>query len=59
MLVEDTTTIEAIFENIGEKMVEARFKGHILFNDKIIQLLESEPLEVPISSSANFTFFHS
>ncbi|MEK6915735.1 MAG: hypothetical protein AABW89_04315 [Nanoarchaeota archaeon] len=57
VLVEDTTTIEAIFENIGEKMVEARFKGHILFNDKIIQLLESEPLEVPISSSANFTFF--
>ncbi len=53
----DTSLIEAMFTNTGEKEVEARFKGKIIFGDKTTQILESEKTNVPIGKSTQFQFY--
>lgn len=55
--VDDTTYIEALFENIGEKSVNARFKGEITLNGKIVQILESESSSVDIGEQETFKFY--
>jgi hypothetical protein len=55
--VDDTTLIEALFENTGEKNVNARFKGEITLGNKIIQILESENSLVEIGDRETFKFY--
>lgn len=53
----DTTQIIANFKNTGEKAVEAQFKGKVTRGGKIIQVLESEKLLVPVGEVNNFNFY--
>ncbi|GBE20028.1 hypothetical protein BMS3Abin17_00760 [archaeon BMS3Abin17] len=55
--IDETIPIIATFKNIGEKEVDAQFKGKITNEGKIIQILESEKYSVPISEISNFSFF--
>ncbi|MGY4884735.1 MAG: hypothetical protein ACP5NZ_04120 [Nanobdellota archaeon] len=55
--VGDTTLIEALFENTGEKNVNARFKGEITLGSEIIQILESEISSVGIGEIEPFKFY--
>lgn len=55
--VDDTTLIEALFENTGEKEVNARFKGEITLGNKVIQILESEGSSVAIGELETFKFY--
>jgi len=55
--VDETIPITANFKNVGEKDVDARFKGKITHEGKIIQVLESEKTTSPIGEITNFTFF--
>lgn len=55
--VGDTTIIEVLFENTGEKNVNAKFKGEISFGGNIIQILESEINNVGIGKSNTFKFY--
>lgn len=55
--VDDTTLIEALFENNGEKTVNARFKGQITLGSKIVQILESETSSVDIGDLETFKFY--
>ncbi|MCX6750035.1 MAG: hypothetical protein NTZ83_01105 [Candidatus Pacearchaeota archaeon] len=55
--VDDTTLIEALFENTGEKSVNARFKGEITLGSKIVQILESESSSVGIGELETFKFY--
>lgn len=55
--VGDTTLIEALFENNGEKNVNARFKGEITLGNKIVQILESEASLVDMGEIESFKFY--
>ncbi len=55
--VGDTTSIEALFENTGEKAVNARFNGQITLGNKIVQILESESSLVEIGKTQSFNFY--
>jgi hypothetical protein len=55
--VDDTTLIEALFENTGEKNVNARFKGEITLGSKIVQILESESSSVEMGKFETFKFY--
>jgi len=55
--VGDTIPIIAEFKNIGEKDVLAKFKGKITLDGKVVRVLESEEINVPVLSVENFTFF--
>lgn len=55
--VGDTVPIEATFKNIGEKQVNAEFKGQITKNGKIIQLLDSPVSEVEVGKIGFFHFY--
>jgi hypothetical protein len=55
--IDDTTVIEALFENNGEKNVNARFKGEITLGNQIVQILESEDSLVDIGNSQDFKFY--
>ncbi|HOU78980.1 MAG TPA: hypothetical protein PK255_03325 [Candidatus Pacearchaeota archaeon] len=55
--VDDTTMIEALFENTGEKNVNARFKGEITLGSRVIQILESELSSVSIGEIETFKFY--
>lgn len=55
--VKETTEIITIFENTGEKTVDAQFRGQITLNGKIVQILESEKTSVRVGELANFSFF--
>lgn len=55
--IDDTTVIEALFENAGEKNVNARFKGEVSLGGNVIQILESEISNVGIGESNTFKFY--
>lgn len=55
--VGDTVLIEATFENVGEKTVNARFKGAITLGSKIMQILESEGSLVNVGGKETFKFY--
>lgn len=55
--VGDTTLIEALFENTGEKTVNARFKGEITLGNKVVQILESDLNQVNIGKRETFKFY--
>ena len=54
----DTIPIVAIFKNTGEKPLQAKFKGKITHEGKIVQIIESdEKVFVPISEERSFQFY--
>ena len=53
----ETIPIEVLFKNTGEKNLDAQFKGKITHSNKIIQLLESEKLNVEIDKETSFPFY--
>jgi len=55
--VGETVLLIAKFKNTGEKELEAQFKGQISRGDSIIQILESEIVKVPVSSTNEFNFY--
>jgi len=55
--VGETVPLIAKFENTGEKELEAQFKGQINRGESIIQILESEKVMVPVSSTNDFNFY--
>lgn len=55
--LKETAEIIAVFENIGEKSVDTQFRGQISQNGKIVQILESEKINVKVGEIANFSFF--
>lgn len=55
--VGDTLPITAVFKNTGQKDVEAQFKGRVEKEGKIVQVLESEKISVPINEKVNFTLY--
>jgi len=54
---EETVLIEPRFKNIGEKEVQAYFKGEITRGNKIIQIIETEKSLVPLNSYQDFEFY--
>ena len=56
--INDIVSILAAFRNTGEKPLEAKFSGKITYQNKIIQLIESdEPLLIPLGEQDNFQFY--
>ena len=55
--VDETIPIVADFKNTGEKDLDAKFKGEITREGRIVQVIESEEAIVPIGQATNFTFF--
>lgn len=55
--VKETIPIEVGFKNTGEKEVSAQFKGKITKGSKVVEILESEKLNVPITETEKFTFY--
>ncbi len=53
----ETVPIIARFQNKGQKEVDAQFRGKVSLGDKIIQILESEKVNVPISEVNRFSFY--
>ena len=55
--VGETIPILGVFKNVGEKEIQGQFKGHVTKDGKIIELLESEKYNVPVSGIYNFNFY--
>lgn len=53
----ETTSINVLFENTGEKKVNAHFAGKISMGDKIIQKLESESMSINPGEQLPFQFY--
>lgn len=56
--VGETVPIEVSFKNIGQKEVDAQFRGKIMLGDKVVNVLDSEVESVLMADSTNFTFFY-
>ena len=55
--VNTNVPIEVTFKNTGEKEVDAYFKGKVTLGDKIAQVLETDKMNVPVSSIEAFSLF--
>jgi len=55
--IEETVPIEVNFKNVGEKEVEAQFKGKVTREGKIVQILESEKALVSVNEIEKFYFY--
>lgn len=55
--VGDTLAIQIFFENTGEKRVDAQFKGTINLEGKIVNIAESELINVEIDEEEIFLFY--
>ena len=55
--VGQTIPLSVQFKNIGEKDVNAQFRGRISNEGKVVQVLESEKLNAEINKATNFTFY--
>jgi len=53
----ETTPFEVNFKNVGEKEVVAQFKGRATYNGRIVQIFESEKMNVPIDTIEKFNFY--
>lgn len=52
--VGEIITITAVFQNTGQKKVSAKFKGNIKLDNQLIEILESEELDVGVGEIAEF-----
>lgn len=55
--VGSTVPIEVGFKNTGEKELQAYFKGKVTFGGKIVQILETDKMNVPLDSIEHFNLF--
>ncbi len=55
--VKETVPVAIEYENNGEKDVQAMFKGQISLNNKVVQLLESEPFISTVGELGNITLY--
>jgi len=56
--VGETIEINTLFRNTGVRTVTAHFKGSIRLDDKIIEIIETEEIDVPNGESTSFiTYF--
>jgi hypothetical protein len=55
--VGETVPIKIDFKNVGEKEVSAYFKGEVLSGNRVVQVLESEKLNVPINEIESFNLY--
>lgn len=56
--VGETVQINMLFQNLGVRTVTAYFKGNIRKDDKIVEVIQTEEIDVPSSESMNFfTYF--
>jgi len=56
--INEIVSIAANFKNTGEKPLDAKFMGKITYQNKIIQLIESdESLFIPTGEQDNFQFY--
>jgi hypothetical protein len=53
----ETIQITAKFQNSGKRSVTAKFKGAIRLNDKIVRLIETDEVIVPIGETTDFDIF--
>jgi ribosomal protein L19 len=56
--VGDTVELIPVFINDGEKSVSAQFKGYVFRDDKLVEVLESDTLEVSEGQQIDFPFFY-
>ena len=56
-LTNETVQITAKFQNTGQRSVNARFKGAIRLDDKIVRLIETDEVIVPAGEVTNFDIF--
>ena len=55
---DEIVPIKISFRNKGEKDLSAKFSGKIMYNNKVVQLLESDvPLDVAIDELSEFEFY--
>ncbi len=56
--VDETVEIDAVFRNEGPRTVYAKFNGDIKLDNKIIEVIETEEIDVPAGETSNFiTYF--
>ncbi|MFH1850070.1 MAG: hypothetical protein ABH879_07875 [archaeon] len=55
--VNEPAEITAAFQNTGERMVTAKFTGVIKLDDRIVQLIDTEELDVPPGQTVDFKAF--
>ena len=53
----ETVQITAKFQNTGKRSVSAKFKGAIRLDDRIVKLIETDEVIVPIGESSDFDIF--
>ena len=54
---DETVPFEVSFKNVGEKSVSAHFKGQATYNGKVVQIFETEKLDVVVGKIEKFNFF--
>jgi len=55
--VGDTVPIEVGFKNTGEKELLAYFKGKVTLGDRIVDVLETDKMSVPVDTTEHFNLF--
>jgi len=53
----DVVRIAASFSNIGELSTLAKFKGEVISGDKLVEVLESEEIDVAVGETINLTTY--
>jgi hypothetical protein len=53
----ETIPVIVDYQNLGEKEVEAQFKGQVALNGKIVQVLENDKFLSPIGDKNNITLY--
>ncbi|MBN2095705.1 MAG: hypothetical protein JW727_06675 [Candidatus Aenigmarchaeota archaeon] len=53
----EITRVEAIFKNTGELSTSAKFKGEVLLDGEIVEVIESEEMTVPQETTMNLTSY--
>jgi hypothetical protein len=56
--VGDIVPVTALFENLGQRSVFATFKGRVTLDDQVIQVIESDELQVSPGERMNFSLFY-
>ncbi len=53
----EITPVTAVFQNVGEAAVKAKFRGNVELNGRVVQLLETEEVVVDVGETTNLTTF--
>ncbi len=53
----DPVEIAAVFKNEGPRTVSAKFKGDVRLDNNIVEIIETEEIDVPSQQTANIIFY--